>query len=511
MLINLKNKLRQKYIEKKHLFILNLFLIFVVFWTRFVFLGYSDYQGDEIKAMYRPQEGQSMVEFLLEQRKGPIQFFITSAIKPFTDDYYNNFVLRLPFAIAGALAIFYFYKFVKLHFGKQIATYSSLFLALNGFLIGFSRIVQYQSFTILFFMMSLYYFSKALYEKEYMFKGWYIGAFWWGVSALAHYDAIFIFPIVLFIFIIWYKKYSDYSAKKRITSISIAGLITVGIIGIFYIPFVLSLTDNQLDYWLGRLSDSTGKISSSRYLFELYNPLIMLEIYLGLFFVSLIRIKSTWPIVIWFLFPLIFMEFLTDVPGTHIYTYLIPVTVLMGIGLSSFSKLIREIFKKYGEKISIGVIALIFIFTFLLSHTIFIDHSPEYPWTSKKFLIWDISRPNAMYHLSIFGFPYYRHWEEIETYVRENNINNIYGTNERKSIPRFYLEGIDKDGATSSQYIYIDDPQAFSESILQDKPYYWIRIINKKPDVVFKNGDIVVSRIYNMPDGTIRDLEKESW
>jgi hypothetical protein len=54
---------------------------------RIVNLGYSDYQGDEIKAFYLPAPGQSIPEFLFTQRKGPLQFIITgilTLVDPFT-------------------------------------------------------------------------------------------------------------------------------------------------------------------------------------------------------------------------------------------------------------------------------------------------------------------------------------------------------------------------------------------------------------------------------------------
>lgn len=44
-------------------------LIFASLWLRLINLGYSNYQGDEIKALYRPQADQSMIDFLLNQRK----------------------------------------------------------------------------------------------------------------------------------------------------------------------------------------------------------------------------------------------------------------------------------------------------------------------------------------------------------------------------------------------------------------------------------------------------------
>ena len=48
------------------------FLVFATLWLRLVNLGYSDYQGDEIKALSLPGSDQGLVGFLIEQRKGPV-------------------------------------------------------------------------------------------------------------------------------------------------------------------------------------------------------------------------------------------------------------------------------------------------------------------------------------------------------------------------------------------------------------------------------------------------------
>ncbi len=85
----------------------NLALFFVVavcIFLRLVSLGYSEYQGDETQALYLPKADQTMVQFLLSQKKGPVQYLITAAIKAVSGGYSNTFLTRLPFALAGVLA-----------------------------------------------------------------------------------------------------------------------------------------------------------------------------------------------------------------------------------------------------------------------------------------------------------------------------------------------------------------------------------------------------------------------
>ncbi len=115
------------------------------FCLRLVNLGYADYQGDEIKAFYLPEPDQSVSDFLFTQRKGPVQFIITGFLSRFDTFYENQFLMRIFFALAGCLALVFFYLLVASRFGKHIALYASFFFATNGFLVGLGRIAQYQS------------------------------------------------------------------------------------------------------------------------------------------------------------------------------------------------------------------------------------------------------------------------------------------------------------------------------------------------------------------------------
>ncbi|MCK5429178.1 MAG: hypothetical protein KAI94_06885 [Anaerolineales bacterium] len=67
------------------------FLVFATLWLRLVNLGYSDYQGDEIKALYLPDTGQSLTDYLFLQRKGPTQFITSYLIYLFHPSYTNQF------------------------------------------------------------------------------------------------------------------------------------------------------------------------------------------------------------------------------------------------------------------------------------------------------------------------------------------------------------------------------------------------------------------------------------
>jgi len=118
----------------KKLLILVIFASAVI--LRLVNLGYSDYQGDEIKALYNPTEVNS-IQFFLDQRKGPVQFMITAALKDASNNYHNRFLVRLPFALAGVGSIVVFYYLVKRYFGDLVALYATIFFFHQWLFCGF--------------------------------------------------------------------------------------------------------------------------------------------------------------------------------------------------------------------------------------------------------------------------------------------------------------------------------------------------------------------------------------
>lgn len=488
-----------------------LFLALITIWFRLVNLGYSNYQGDEISALPPANSDQGLVNYLLEQKKGPVQYVTTLLIKQITPDYSNEFLTRLPFALAGILAIFFFYKLVDLHFGRKIALFASLFLTTNGLIIGLTRIAQYQSFVMLFSISSLYAFSLALMKDKWKVKGIYIGVLLWAAAILSHYDGVFIAPFAGFILYRWFTETLTLPRTARIThlvlSFSILGLLLL----LFYLPFLFSVTEGTRSYWSYRfgVKEMKSGYSSSVVTFKLYNPLWVFYIYLVLIQLSIFRIKDSFAVFLWFLLPWEIMELVIYDPGTHIYTYIIPGTILLAFGLLVVEDVLRKIAgRKLGVALNFSGLVILFIFLASLSHFIFIDHTPEYPWQDRRYLFWTISKPETKGDLWIFGFPYNRRWDEVREFVSSNSDNHYYSTNEKPDIAGFYTSDI-LDVDQSGYYVHVHNPQSFKEKIAQDKIRYWKN--NYRPIKVFKNNGSVVVEIYQMPPGNLKQIIKEGY
>jgi hypothetical protein len=499
----------------------NLILIIILllggFALRFINLGYSDYQGDEIKAFFNPKEDGDYIQFLLDQRKGPNQFLVTGAIKGFTDNFENYFLTRLPFALAGILSIYVFYLVVKRLFNERMALISTIFFATNGFLIAFSRIVQYQSFVILLGLLAIHLYLKYREKKSIYLI--YLSFFSLAISILFHYDGVFFgLPILIFFIQDFLKARKE---KQRNFFLHAGGAISLFLVTlmVFYIPFVLNISSKTLDYWGGRITgEVSDKISSSYYLFTVYQPIYSIHFYtllstLGILFIFYPLIfklfkkylfklklqteinKDILVVFLWAIIPFIFLEGVVYIPGTHIYTYLIPVFIIMAYGIE---KLLELNLFKYFEKITYAGLGVLTIFLFLQSYTIFVDHkSGEYPWQDKKFLFFTLNQPTARYHLSLFGFPYFRNWQEVRNSI--NGDNSIwYTTNERVSISRYFVN-LPKNGDKIGYYVYIERPQSLTENITNSRTQKW-KAKGNKPIKIIENPSGNRTLIFRLPE-----------
>jgi len=108
----------------------------------------------------------------------------------------------------------------------------------------------------------------------------------------------------------------------------------------------------------------------------------------------------------------------------------------------------------------------------------------------------------------MFGFPYYRHWDEIGSFIEHSENNGYYSTNERKSIARYHI-GLEKDTEEAGYFIYIKNPQSFTNEIIYEKADYWAK---NYPEVLsfYKDGESS-AKIYNMPKGSLEEIQMQGY
>lgn len=506
------------------------FLVAVTCYLRLANLGYSNYIADEVFALILLKPGQSFLDFILSKPRGPVQYVLTYLISLVQPGYPNPLLARLPFALIGILGIFLFYVLVKRHYGRRVALYAALFLSTDGLLVGLNRVVQYQPLVILFSLLALYGFTLAVQEQGWRTKGLYLGMISWALAILTHYDGVFIAPFAAYLLVLWYRKDPDLPVSARLKAILVPGALAGLLVAAYYAPLLVSVWGSKQSYWAERLTSEleSSLPSSSLVIFRIYNPLLAVYLYPVLGAFSLLNLRrlhlskplgseayrNPLPVLAWFLFPWLVLEGVVYDPGTHIYNYIIPATLLIGLGAVA----LEERLKDWGARllkvdwrldllVPVGLGAALLLFT-VVDQFLYVDHTPEYPREPRRFLAWTFELPEQDYRLWLYGFPYNRSWRQIGEYLASHDSNGYFATNEDKEIAGYYVhDTFDIDQA--GYFVQIARPQSFRDQLANEKVRYWMK--NYKPVKVFELAGRVMAEIYQMPPGTLDQIRSEGY
>jgi len=386
-------------------------------------IGYSHYYGDEIKTLYLDKTVPAMT-FLLDQRKGPVQFIASWFMEKITGGYDEGWI-RLPFVLASTFSVLVFYFVSKKIFGRTAALYSTVVYAFSGLNVAFGRTAQYQSFLMLFGLMAIFF---ALLAKEKNSWKYLLGAsFFWALSVYSHYDGVFFVVPIVFLYC---------NTKKRaILFTKFFILPAILMLLPFYLPYVVRgyFGVNTLNYVSRRVSGTGYLPNSSLYTILVYNPLYLFFLlsFPGLFSFMFKEVSKLRVIQIWLLTSFIFYEVLISNPGTHINNYLLPLILLSGFVVSNLNKKLL-----YPTVIPLAIYIVITFLVYVPSL------NTGYPWKESKILGIKVSRVSKKYQLFLYGFPYNRGWDHIADYFRERGGARGVFTNDNDSLAQYYLLGI---------------------------------------------------------------------
>ncbi len=466
-------------------------------------LGYSNFLQDEVGAQNFLFDHQSFLNFLLSRSIGPGEFIISKIFNFFFFDYHPEFYVRLPFAIAGILIVISTYSISLKLFDKQTALVTSGLFSLSGLFIAFSRIVQYQSFLILFVLWSFYFVIKNKPITAGIITG---------VALLLHYDTLsFLIPALLY-----YVALKDYKNLFRFL------LPTLAISALFYLPYVLqNYIDNTLNYILFDRISSNFRYDSvyhSVRLLNIFHPiefLFVLFIYfisaqikyfknrfiLALFIAAYVFVivrgifiedqlqflkyvntllfvfllyklfsnykntnKPDYFLILWLSFSVMTYLVFFSKPLTHIYTILIPAFIIIGKSKQNFF-----------------VVSVVVLSLCSFNYNAFVETDTKYPWQNEKYIFGNMKTEyteKISESLGIgFGFPYNRDWKNIK---KSTSGFNSYDTNERYRITKYYLQHLKYIQDKPEIYIHIfypyslENAEKYSGEILEETENYKI-------------------------------------
>ncbi|MEJ2559875.1 MAG: glycosyltransferase family 39 protein, partial [Anaerolineae bacterium] len=397
---------------------------------RFASLRYSEFQGDEALAMISAAESlEGHQDALFLRGKGPGEVLLPVVLWRLTGTI-NESMARLPFAIAGLLTVLTTYLLGRRLLSTRrspVSEHAGLIaaglLALNGFAVAFSRIVQYQ--TLVMWMSGLavlcaweWRASREEYPITLPHVRWagLAGAFL-GVGLLAHYDAILVAPAIGYVGWTALRRPaatgSSRSARQpsTIPALLIAASCLLIVAGLFYLPYIL---DPQAARTGGYLGDRIGHA--------------LLKNNLGSFFHFNIFYNSSYYVILTSLLVLGFLAWaLHSAPGVQRLPkgrYWVPaLAVVIALGLA----LRPETLRIAGLDLAVLVFALILLGAFL-SSALTSGERAVVVWLAIPFLGYNFAVALPLTHIYtivpawalLAGLAAIRLWDLIQSQVPSN-------------------------------------------------------------------------------------------
>ncbi len=440
---------------------------------RLAHLPYSHFQGDEIKALYPP--GAAFPRFLLIEGKGPVQSLVTLLVRSITGGY-AEWVTRLPFSLASLLAVYILYRLVRGAFGRSPALLSAGLLGSCGLLVALGRVVQYQSFCILFILLTAHFLFRWLRKDEPLLL--YPGLLSYALGGLTHYDALAFAPSLGVILIAGFWQHRS-RARSHLKHLSIAGLMGVVLVGLFYIPFMLHpIFPSEKAYLLRRIASGWGMktFTSTQALLGLYLPPLYLAFTIPLlvFGVACVLRRRDLPgliILFWFFSVFAFYMLLGGDPRSHVYNFFSPGVVLVAIGMEGVVGCART--RPIQRCLETGLWVLIIAFG-CATYYMLVDHTVEHPWYGKTLFGYPLPNVEARRIDGVFGFPYQRGLPRVGELFRSGELRGSFDSNERGGMADYYFRS--RRAIPPDYYIYVHRPSSLERHLpaYVARHYRWI-------------------------------------
>ncbi len=478
---------------------------------RFVNLNYSEFQGDEAAVMVRAARALTGDETIVFQhKKGPAELAVVMAVWRLTG-ITSEWMARLPFAWASVLGVTAIFLLGRRMGQPHAGGIAACMVAIDGYFVGFGRIVQYQSLT--FALGSLGLLCLVAYSVQGHGRLVVAGGVLLAGAVLSHYDAILTLPAALFLVSarLWHNRRR---LRQSLVPIVIAVLLSGGILGAFYLPFLhSSYLGSTVSYVSGRIGIDQhvyNHLWSSFRLSTVYSAVYLLvamflgcavqtvatwarpgPIWAGLALALLVTAATglLWPQIwsfggttaawvpvgillagslvcsgqpaairflwLWLGVPGLFYLFFVALPLTHIHTLHPAMAILAGLGLvksahwlSNRSKTAMWLYAFAGA----ATYAVCGFYAVML----FVDHTPEYMRhfpASNHPLYWTPyqQKPKA----GLFGFPYRAGWKAAGYLMDREELLGSYDSNEEPDVTDYYMRRATRLGCASPDHYVI--------------------------------------------------------
>ncbi len=465
-------------------------LLVVAAVPRLVFLGYSEFQGDEAVVMFKAAqalEGQDHV--LFTHAKGPAEILIPASTWLLTGRI-TEWGARMPFALAALLGVAALYLLGRSMFNQRVGFLAGLLLAVNGYFVGFGRVVQYQSLVLAMSGLALwcaYRFRANRAGGHALLSGLFLG-----FGLLTHYDTVLILPAAL------YLLAGQWAGGKKWLALCL--LLAVVVPLLFYPPFV---ADQQFASTYGYLEGK--RLGHSLPVNNLPSFFVLSTVYNSTYYLVFLPLLLGWAVLaalsrldvgrtacfIWLAVPAAFYLFFVAKPLTHVYTLFPGWTLLAGLALDEIDRLLGRI--RWAMAGRAVFVALYLVFAWYI-FMVFVWHDPEYKRTypaHKNDFYWTVydELPPEGY----FGFPYRAGWKAVGELYRTGALRGDYLSNEEDVITFWYTRHAPRACPEEAADYYL-----IAENVQDEQP------IGDVPEEYVSAGSVLVGgkprlRIYRHP------------
>ncbi len=195
-------------------------LVLASFVLRVFKIGSQSLWVDEILTLEKtiPKPGLAIWDYLPYNIQGPLHSFVVYCMHLVNG---SDAWLRLPSAIAGAAAIYYFYRWTEIWLGRPIARIAAVILAIHPLHIQYSQEVRAYSFLVFFVTFSAYYFHRMLArETRGGIAAYIVGT---GFAALSNFSAAFVYAVQSLIYLVR----RGFSSRRLVTWVVVSLAILV--------------------------------------------------------------------------------------------------------------------------------------------------------------------------------------------------------------------------------------------------------------------------------------------
>ena len=211
-------------------------------YLRFTNIGYSELHGDEALVALRANDViQGWGRALFIHKKGPGEILVAVVMYVLTGRL-TEYAAHLPFAFASWTAVFATYLLGRRWFGAVGGWWAGALVAVDGYLMAFGRMLQYQSLIFLLVVLTVLAMQQGVDRPKAPARYLWLAAFLMAVGLLAHYEAaVAAVPALWLLILLWQAQQGRWWRSLGWTLRQMAGPLLVGtvILALFYVPFVL--------------------------------------------------------------------------------------------------------------------------------------------------------------------------------------------------------------------------------------------------------------------------------